>query len=400
MPNTLITPTAVSRECGRILHQKLNFVGACSPQYDDSYKNGGGTVKGKFGPTLKYRLPNEYTVRTGINMSTQDTQESTVDITVSTVKGVDVNFTSQELALTLDDFSKRILEPAMTRLAANIEADALSMYQDVYNLVDGDAVAFGFNSVSDATTLLTENLAPLSKRAMLMNPGHANKFRKDTKGLFHDSSNIEKQYREGIIGRTAGFEMYENTLLVPHTTGTAAKVSTYLVNGAGQTGAGLIVDTGVTTFAKGDVITIAGVNRVHPETKASTGVAQQFVVTAAYAGGAGTLAISPSIVTSGGSQNVTGSPADNAAITKVGAGASETLVQSLAFHEDAFAFVTADLPLPEGTDWAAREVIDGISVSIVRDFVITDRSFPCRIDVLYGYKTVRPQLACRVHNDG
>jgi len=129
-------------------------------------------------------------------------------------------------------------------------------------------------------------------------------------------------------------------------------------------------------------------------------VAQQFVVTAAHAGGAGTLAISPSIVTSGGSQNVTGSPADNAAITKVGAGASETLVQSLAFHEDAFAFVTADLPLPEGTDWAAREVIDGISVSIVRDFVITDRSFPCRIDVLYGYKTVRPQLACRVHNDG
>jgi hypothetical protein len=251
MANTLLTPTAVTRESARILHQKLNFVGACDRQYDDSYKNGGATVKGKFGPTLKIRMPNEYTVRTGLTMSAQDTSESSVDLTVSTVKGVDMSFTSSELALSLDDFSSRIIEPAMSVLASAIEADALSMYQDVYNLADGDTVAFGFNSVSDATTGLTKMLAPQSDRFMTMTPDHCNKFRKDTKGLFHDGDNIKQQYREGIIGRTSGFTMYENTLLVPHTTGTAAKVSGYLVNGASQTGSTLVVDTGTTTFLKG-----------------------------------------------------------------------------------------------------------------------------------------------------
>lgn len=400
MANSILTPTAVTRAAAAILHQKLNFIGRVNRQYDDQYKGSGAPVKGKFGPTLKIRMPNEYTVRSGINMSAQDTNETSVDLTVSTVKGVDMNFTSQELALSLEDFSERIIEPAMSVLAANIEADALSMYQEVYNLVDGDGVAFGFNATSDASTALTKMLAPMSGRTMTMNPDHANKFRKDTKGLFQAADNINKQYRDGVIGMTSGFEVYENTLLVPHGTGTAAKTSGYLVNGGTQTGASLVVDTGTTTFNKGDVFTIANVFRVHPETKANTGELQQFVVTATTGTSATSLAISPAIVTSGARQNVSGSPADNAAITKVGAGASETLVQSLAFHKDAFAFVTADLPLPEGTDFAAREVVDGISVSLVRDFSITDRSFPCRLDVLYGYKAIRPQLAVRVHNDG
>ncbi len=404
MPNTLLTPTAVTREAARILHQKLNFVGACNKQYDDSFKNGGATVKGKFGPTLKIRMPNEYTVRSGLNMSAQDTTESSVDLTVSTVKGVDVSFTSLELALSLDDFSSRILDPAMSVLAANIEADALSMYKDVYNLYDGDTAAFGFTPVTTARQILTDNLAPMdNNRSVILNTSHATKYMIDTKGLFHDSSAIKQQYRDGMLGRSSGFDFYENTLLLPHTTGAAAKTTTGTVNGAvttnGSTSLTLAGTSG--SWKVGDVFTVAGCFRVHPETKVSTGVLQQFVVTADSAGGTAALAFSPAIYTSGGRQNVVAAGmAHGSALVKVGAGANETLIQSLAFHRDAFAFVTADLPLPEGTDWAAREVIDGISLSVVRDFSISDRSFPCRIDVLYGYKAVRPQLACRIHNDG
>ena len=403
MANTRITPTNVTRKALQILHQKLNFVGNINRQYDDSYKGGDAAVKGKFGPTLKIRQPNEYTVRSGINMSVQDDVEQTTDLTASTVKGVDLNFSSTELALELDDFADRIIEPAMAVLAANIEADALSMYKDVYNLVDGDGAAFGFDSVANAKTSLVNMLAPMSSRSMLLNPGHANKFIKDTKGLFQSSDNIAKQYRDGVIGKTSGFSMYENTLLVPHTTGTAAKTTTYTVNGAVTTNgtAAVTVATGTTTFKKGDVFTVAGCFRVHPETKASTGVLQQFVVTADYAGGAGSVTFAPAVYTSTGRQNVVAAGmANGSAIVKVGAGASETLDQSLAFHENAFTFVTADLPLPDGVDWAKREVFDGISMSMVRDFTIADRSFPCRIDVLYGYKAIRPQLATRVHNDG
>lgn len=405
MASTYLTPTAVTRKSLMVLHQKLNFVGNINRQYDDSYKGGGtSVVRGKFGPTLKIRLPNQYTVRSGINMAAQEVAESSVDLTVSTVKGVDMYFTSEDLTLSIDDFSERFIEPAMAVLAANIESDALSMYKNVWNLYDGDAAAFAFASVTGAKQRLTEELAPSSNRRFLLNPGHTNKFLVDTKGLFHDSSNIAEQYREGIVGRTGGFDFFENTLLTPHTTGTAAKTTGYDMNtSTGITsGSGtLTIATGSTTFLIGDVITIAGVNRVHPETKADTGVAQQFVVTANSGASATSLSVSPIPITSGAKQNiVVNSAGASKAITKVGAGASETLTQSLAFHKDAFTFVTADLELPRGVDFAAREVMDGISMSLVRDFNISDRTFPCRLDVLYGYKAIRPQLACRVHNDG
>lgn len=397
MPNTILTPTEVTRAGLAILHQKLNFVGNVYRGYDDRFARSGA----KIGDSLTIRLPNEYTVRSGATLSAQDTTETSTVLSVTSQKGVDVNFSSAELTMSIQDFSKRILEPAMSVLAANIEADALNMYKDVYNLVDGDTAAFTFGSVVDAKTVLTNMLAPSGDRAMILNTTHANKLIRDRKDAFNPSADVSRMFREGIVDRSAGFDLYENTLLVPHTTGTAAKTTGYLTNsGTAQTGSTLIVDTGTTSFLVGDVITIAGVFRVHPETKANTGVLQQFVITANSGTSATSLSISPAIVASGARQNVTNGAADNQAIVKVGAGASETLNQSLAFHRDAFAFATADLVMPEGVDFAAREVMDGISMRIVRQYDITNDKFPCRLDVLYGYKTLRAQLATRVHNDG
>lgn len=397
MANTILTPTAVTRKALAILHQKLNFIGSINRQYDNSYAQTGA----KIGDSLKIRLPNEFTIRSGASLSTQDVAETSVTMQVATQKGVDMTFPTAELSTSIDDFADRFLEPAMSVLAANVEADAMSMYKDVYNLYDGDAAAFAFGSVSAATTTLSKMLAPESRRTMLLNLDHAQKFRTDTKGLFHSAENISKQYRDGVIGMTSGFEMAENTLLVPHTTGTAAKTTAYLVNGGSQSGAALTVDTGSTTFLVGDVITIANVFRVHPETKVTTSDLQQFVVTANSGTSATSLSISPAIVTSGARQNVSGSPADNAAITKVGAGASETLTQSLAYHKNAFAFATVDLEdVSKYGAWGAREVFDGISMRIARQYAIGTDTIPCRIDILYGYKTIRPQLAVRVHNDG
>ena len=397
MSNTILTPTAVTRAALSILHQKLNFIGNVYRGYDNRFAQSGA----KIGDTLTIRLPNEYTVRSGAAISTQDTTETSTTLTVSTQKGVDTTFSSSELTLSIQDFSERILDPAMSVLAANIEADALSMYKDVYNLVDGDAAAFAFGSVVDAKTKLTEMLCPNDSRSMVMNTTHANKLVRDRKDAFNPTADVSRMFREGMVDRVAGFDLYENTLVLPHTTGTAAKTTGYLTNaGTAQTGATLVVDTGTTSFLQGDVITIAGVFRVHPETKVSTGVLQQFVVTANSGTSAVSLAISPAIVASGARQNVSNGAADNQAIVKVGAGASETLVQSLAFHKNAFCFATADLVMPEGVHFAARESMDGISMRIVRDYSISDDTFPCRIDVLYGYKTLRPQLATRVHNDG
>lgn len=397
MANTILTPTAVTRSALAILHQKLNFVGNINRQYDDSFAKGGA----KIGDSLKIRLPNQYTVRTGASLSTQDVTESSTTLQVATQKGVDVTFSSAELTLSLQDFSDRILDPAMSVLAANVEADAYSMYKNVWNLVDGDAAALTYDYVMQGRQRLNEELAPMdNRRRALWSPVHARKLNVDLKGLFNDSATIAKQYKEGIVGRTGGFDHYENTLIGKHTTGTALKATTYTVNGAGQTGSAVTVAVGATTFKAGDVVTFVGCNRVHPETKADSGTLQQFVITADYAGGAGNLAISPAIVTSGATQNVSASPTNGGAVTKVGAGASETLDQSMVFHEDAFTFATADLVMPTGVDFAAREVMDGISLRVVRQYAISTDTFPCRIDILYGYKAIRPQMACRIHADG
>jgi hypothetical protein len=274
------------------------------------------------------------------------------------------------------------------------------MYKKVYNVVDGDAASFAFSHLNSARQVLTDNLAPQAKRYAVLSTPHATKFMNDTKGLFHSANNIEQQYEDGIIGRTAGFDVMESTIIADHTTGTAAKTTGYLSNGATQSGATITVDTGTTSFLVGDVITFAGVFRVHPETKVSTGVLQQFVVTANSGTSATSIAISPSVVATGAKQNVSNTIADNSAIVKVGAGASELLNGSLAFYRDAFTFVTADLPMPKGTDMAASSTYDGVTVSLVRDFDIATRDFKTRLDVLYGFAAIRPQLACRIHADG
>lgn len=390
MANTLLTPTAVTRESLRILHQKLNFVGNIVREYDDSYAKSGA----KIGDSLKIRLPNQYTVRSGATLSAQDTTESSVTLQVATQKGVDLNFTSVDLTLSLDDFSKRIIQPAMSVLAATIEADALSMYKDVSNSIWNGGSAATYNKALDARVLLQRALAPQSDRMALMDSLAMADVVKDTKSLFQDDASLAKQYKEGYMGRAAGFDWAENTMMPAHTRGSSN--GAYLVNGATQTGATLTVDTGANAPSQGDVITIPGVFSVHPETKVSTGVLQQFVIGA----GATTTSfpISPAIVTSGATQNVSGSPADNAAVTFLGT-ASTAVQTSLLFQKEAFAFATADLVMPSGVDFASRQVLDGISMRVVRQYDINNDKFPCRLDVLYGYKTLRSQLAVRYHNN-
>jgi hypothetical protein len=397
MANTLLTPTAVTRKALAILHQKLTFIGSIVRDYDDSFAKSGA----KIGDSLKIRLPNQYTVRTGATLSAQDTTESSTTLQVATQKGVDLNFTSAELTLSMDDFADRILEPAMAVLAASIEADALTMYKDVYQMVDGDAAAVALSHFLTGRQYLNESLAPSGQRTALLTPTHANKLVDALKGNFNPQENLSKQWREGMMGRTAGFDFGESTHLSTHTTGTAVKATTYTVNGAGQTGSSITVATaGATTFKKGDIVTFAGCNMVHPETKADLGRLQQFVVTADYAGGAGNLAIAPAIVATGATQNVSASPTNGGAVVKVGAAASELLTNSLVYNKGAFAFATADLVMPQGVDFSAREVFDGVSMRVVRQYDINNDKFPCRLDVLYGYKTIRPQLACRIHADG
>lgn len=391
MSNTLLTPTMITREALRILHQKLNFVGNINRQYDDRFAQEGA----KIGTALNIRQPVQYTVTTASTLDVQNTVETNTTLNVTTQKHVGMRFTAVELTMKLDDFSKRIIEPAMAALAASVEADALSMIKDVYQSVNNIGSPMGFRQVLLGRKRLEDSLTPNDgRRIALLNTQDNVDLVDAVKGLFQSSSNIASQYREGKMGTTAGFDFYENTLMPTFTTGTAPATTGYTVNGASEAGSVVTIQTGTLTFVAGDIVTFAGCNEVHPETKADTGRLMQFVVTAAHSG-AGDLPIAPAIVTSGGAQNVTGSPSNGGAVVKIGS-ASGVYKPSLVFHPDAFTFATADLVMPKGVDMASRVVQDGISLRLVRQYDINEDRLPCRIDVLYGFKTLRPQLAARI----
>ena len=359
MANSLLTPTAVTREALRVLHQKLNFVGTCNRQYDSSYAQDGA----KIGDSLKIRLPNQYTVRTGATLSAQDTTEQSVTLQVATQKGVDVNFTSSELTMDIDDFSDRILEPAMASLAANIESDALSMYKEVANEVSDVGATITAADVLGASKVLTDNLAPYSQRCLNLNTQDNIDLVDALKGLFNDQSNVGKNYREGrVASNTFGFsDIMENTLMPSHTTGSDDGTGDYLVNDSGTIAEGstsITIDTGAGTWKKGDIFVFAGVNSVHPETKVSTGVLKQFVVTADAGSSATTLNFSPALFSSAGQQNVSAMPANNAALSKLESdrstaiGASADYNISMAYHKDAFASLKVLISWP-ARSWTA-----------------------------------------------
>lgn len=394
MANTILTPTAVTREALRILHQKLTFVGSINRQYDDSFAKTGA----KIGDSLKIRLPNQYTVTTGATLTTQNTTESSVTLQIATQKHVGMNFTSNELTLSMDDFSDRIIEPAMAVLAASVEADALqTMRKDVYQQANNTAAAITFANVLSGRRKLNEALAPPSSRTALLSSNDSGELVNALKGLFQDDGQIAKQYREGYMGRTGGFDFAESTHIPNQTRGDAAS---YVVNtSTGITsGTATITTTGGTgTINVGEVFTVVGVNRVHPETKVDTGVLQQFTVTATQTA-TGAWPVSPTPVTSGAYQNIVINSAGASKTVVIAGTASTDYGQSMVYHKDAFTFATADLIMPKGVDWGAREVYDGISLRIVRDYDINNDQLPCRVDILYGYKTLRASQACRLGN--
>lgn len=384
----------ITRESLRILRNQMNFIGNVDRQYDDSFAKEGA----KIGDTLRIRLPNEYTVRSGRVADVQDTVETSTNLTVATQKGVDMAFTSVDLTLSLDDFSNRIIKPAAARLASVIEDDFLG---SVINQVPNQVLQTGaltYDNALEAGQIMDEHLAMDMDRIAMLNPQQNRDMVNGTSTLFNNQAEIGRQYLRGRMGEAAGFDFYRNTLLRRHLTGAAAG---YLINGANQTGTDpranqtLTVDTGTGSWNVGDVFTIAGVFEVNQETKQVTARLRQFAVVTATTGNTTSLVVNPSIVVSGAKQNVSAAPADNAAITRSGAASSYTS-QGLTFTKDAFAFVAADLEMPKDVDWKARETVDGISMRMLRKFDIINDTWVTRMDVLYGFAALRPDLAVRL----
>ena len=371
-------------------------------QYDDSFAVEGA----KIGSTLRIRLPDRALVTDGAALQVQDDNEQYTTLSVASQKHIGVNFTSAELTMQLDDFAERVLKPRISQLASSVDADVANSYKSIYNSV-------GTPGTTPATSLvllqaqqkLNEGAAVMSPRYATVNPAANAGLVEGMKGLFNPTDTVSRQFKNGMMGMgVLGFEEVNMSQSIKqHTTGTRSTSDTILVNGAvtteGQATISLDGGTGSATVTVGDVFTVAGVYAVNPQTRESTGSLQQFTVTAANtaSGGAWTnIAVSPAMYTPANAlATINAFPADNAAVTFVGA-ASTQYAQNLVYHKDAITFATADLLLPQGVDMASRQVHNGISLRVVRQYDINNDRLPCRIDVLYGYSAVRPQMAARI----
>lgn len=400
--NTNLTPTMITRKALMILHQKCNFLGACNRQYDDRFAQSGA----KIGQTLNIRMPAKYTVRTDATLAAQNHVERSTPLTADSQYGVDVSFTSVELTMDIDDFSERIIEPAMAQLAAKIEgdclADAKSLIPNYTNATTNALMTYKY--FAKGSSALTKNLAPLSNRATILSPDSRVEFSDAVKGLFQAQENIRSQYREGLMGRTGGFDVFENTLTPSHTTGTFA--GSALTNGANlgtsdtsnvwssQTIMSIDTATSTTTLLKGDIITFGNCYEAHPETKTNTGKLRTFVVqsdvTLTTLANAYSVTVKPAVIWGSGNsyQNVTLSgdtDLDGQAVVLIGAVGS-AFQNDIQMHKDAFAFATADLEdVSQYGAWGARRSQDGISMRIAKQYAITSDTVPCRVDVLFGF---------------
>ena len=399
MANSLLTIDMITRKALEILENNLVITRTVNRQYDDSFAVEGA----KIGSTLRIRLPDRALVTDGAALQVQDDNEQFTTLTVSSQKHIGVNFTSAELTMQLDDFAERVLKPRISQLASSIDADVANSYKSIFQSV-------GTPGTTPATSLvllqaqqkLNESAAVMSPRYATVNPAANAGLVEGMKGLFNPVSTISRQFKNGLMGEgILGLEeLNMSQSIKQHTTGsrTGAHTVTTTVSTQGQATIN-ITGTGSQTIAAGDVFTIASVFAVNPQTRESTGSLQQFVVTEANtaSGGAYTsVKISPAIYTSSNAlATVDSFPQASAVVTFLGS-ASTQYPQNLIYHKDAISFATADLLLPQGVDMASRQVHNGISLRVVRQYDINNDRLPCRIDVLYGFSTIRPPMAVRM----
>ena len=402
MSNSILTIDMITRKALEILENNLVLTRNVNRQYDDSFAVEGA----KIGSTLRIRLPDRALVTDGAALQVQDDNEQYTTLTVASQKHIGVNFTSAELTMQLDDFAERVLKPRISQLASSIDADVANAYKQIYSSV-------GTPGTTPATSLvllqaqqkLNEYAAPMGNRYATVNPAANAGLVEGMKGLFNPVDTVSRQFKNGMMGQgVLGYdEINMSQSIHQHTCGTRSTSDTILVNGTvttqGQSTLSIDGGTGSATVVVGDVFTVSGVYSVNPQTRESTGSLQQFVVTEANtaSGGAWTdIKVSPAMYTpTNALATVSAFPQDGATITFMGA-ASGTYAQNLVYQKDAITFATADLLLPQGVDMASRAVHNGISLRVVRQYDINNDRMPCRIDVLYGYNTIRAPMAARI----
>lgn len=409
MANVFATQQKVTNAFLLLLKNQLVMGKLVTTEFDKDFTNETVAV----GDTVKVRRNPEFTVRDGATLSAQDVKVGTVDVTIDKQKGVDVNFTSKELTLSVDELLKnKTMKAKSAQLAQQIDADLISETLEFPHWVGtpGQLV----NSASDffvGVQRAMELGIPMDDLHGILSPADHFALAGSFTALSASDSTVKTAIEKAKLPMVGGVQPYVSQNVVNLTVGTRAASGATQVDGASQN---VTYDSVRTTYSqtlnvkglteghtvkRGEVFTIANVNAVNPRSKSSLGYVQKFVVLAdATADGSGlaALTVANPIITSGAYQTVDAAPADSAAITWMGT-ASTAYAQNAIFHKGAIALVSAKLAEPTSGVWTyASDPETGISIRTWSQSDITNDTHATRIDVLYGVANIDRRLGVRL----
>ena len=411
MANNLLTISKITNEALMVLENELTFSSEVDRNYDDQF----AVVGAKIGNTVNVRRPGRFIGTTGPALNVEDFNETSVPVTLSTQFHVDTQFTTQDLALSLDMFSDRVLKPAVAAIANKIDRDGLTTAKNNTANIVGAAgtIPTGLITYLSGQAYLDSEGAPRDgRRSCIVEPFTSATIVDSLKGLFNPQTAISTQYTKGLMGRDSGgmnWKLDQNVVsqtFGSYATATLACATTtatgFLTSGWASTSTiALTATTATAGLKQGDVITIANVYATNPQNRQSYGKLRNFVVTAdvtVATSGTTSVVVSPAVITGGQFQNVTVLATSATAVVTPFNNTGVVSPQNIIMHRNAFTLAVADLELPDGVHFAGRasDKEIGLSMRVVRQYTINNDSIPTRLDVLYGWAPLYPELACRV----
>lgn len=403
MTNTLLTCSIIAKETLAILKNMMTFSGAVNRQWQSEY---GSNMSRGYAPgqTINIQKPPRFTYRAGPVSVPQAVVQTSVPVTLSQ-GGCDFNFTGIERTVSVTDPRvQNTLQAAAATVANEIDRQVANLaLTSTYNLINPTGVVpatqiAAVQAVADMNRRLDEMAAPRDRRrALIMNPALNAALIPGFAGLFNASDSISKQYRSGMMVDSLGLSFAMDQNMPIHTNGAATATN---INGAGQTGSTItVVAVAAGTLAKNTIITLPGVFAVNPQSRVSTGVLMDFIVTADAAAGATSISISPAIVTSGPFQNVSASPTTAQPYVIRGAASTQYGI-SAAFHRDAFTLAMVPIwqPPQRSVIDSAQISDDGFTIAVTEFFDGVNYTAITRLDVLFGVAATYPELSVKYYN--
>ncbi len=408
--NTYLTIDMITAEAVMLFKNSNLFIMNMDTQYDDQFAIDGA----KIGDTLRIRLPSDFVVTDGPAMQLQDNTQQYTSLTVSSQKNVATPYSTAERTMSIDRYSELVVAPMVNALCGKVASTVMKGSEGgVCNLIanfdgGGAIISPTMDQFTGANAILDDQGATMMDRRCVQDPTSDARTVSSLAGLLNPATEISAQFRSGMMKSGLGFDrFFRDQTVIKHTTGTFSAGGT--VNGGGQTtgtnGGNITVNAITGTLRKGDIITFAGVNAVNRVTKDTLGTLRQFVVTADVATTATVIPIYPAMIgpvggVAGGLdqqyQTVDALPINGAAMVLV-TPASSVYRKSLAYTQKAVTMASADLVMPKkAVEEAARTSFDGVSMRMLTDYLPQTDQLATRLDVLFGFRYIRPEWLCVV----